>query len=221
MAQKNGTDKKTFLALDTSSATLIVAIAVSGEMIASDTVLANRKHLELSIPTIADLMKKTGLKYRDLDAIVVGLGPGSLIGTRVGLVIAKTLAQVLKLELFGISTLDAIAQSEKIKGSQIVIMDALKSEFYWAFYEDGRKVSEPKLGSFEKLQKEIEGKNIYVMGSAIKKYREKLFQIPGVILKGRLYPAPRGLVKVGASGLGKKKPSELYKLEPIYLRGPV
>jgi tRNA A37 threonylcarbamoyladenosine modification protein TsaB len=95
------------LAIDTATPALVIGIGEPDKMLASHFTLVHRNHLELSIPTIDNLVKKAGIKLEDLSAIAVGLGPGSLIGARVGVVIAKTLAQVLKVALIGISTLDA------------------------------------------------------------------------------------------------------------------
>ena len=50
----------------------------------------------------------------DLDAIAVGLGPGSWTGLRVGISTAKTLAQSRGLPLFGIPTFDAFVPTTKL-----------------------------------------------------------------------------------------------------------
>ncbi len=71
-------------------------------MLASHEQLVERKHLELCICVIKDTLKEAGIGLNDLSAIAVGLGPGSLIGCRVGVETAKTLAQVLKIPLLGI-----------------------------------------------------------------------------------------------------------------------
>jgi len=100
-------NSKLILAIDTSTEALVLGIGRGEELIAGHSSIAGRKHLELSLPALEQLMKENGLEYKELTAIVVGLGPGSLIGARVGVVIAKTLAQVLKIDVIGISTLDA------------------------------------------------------------------------------------------------------------------
>ena len=100
------------LAIDTATEALVLGIGRGDELLAGHSSIAGRKHLELSLPVLEQLMKEAGLQYTDLSGIVVGLGPGSLIGARVGVVIAKTLAQVLKVDVIGISTLDAKGEKD-------------------------------------------------------------------------------------------------------------
>ncbi|MGL4500891.1 MAG: tRNA (adenosine(37)-N6)-threonylcarbamoyltransferase complex dimerization subunit type 1 TsaB, partial [Planktothrix sp.] len=51
--------------------------------------------------------------WSDLGWIAVAKGPGSFTGTRIGVVTARTLAQQLKIPVFAISSLAAIAQKEQ------------------------------------------------------------------------------------------------------------
>ena len=48
--------------------------------------------------------------WQDLNFIAIAKGPGGFTGTRIGVVVARTLAQQLSIPLFGISSLAAIAQ---------------------------------------------------------------------------------------------------------------
>ncbi|NER83286.1 MAG: tRNA (adenosine(37)-N6)-threonylcarbamoyltransferase complex dimerization subunit type 1 TsaB [Leptolyngbya sp. SIO1D8] len=48
--------------------------------------------------------------WADLAFVAVAKGPGGFTGTRIGVVVARTLAQQLSIPLFGVSSLAAIAQ---------------------------------------------------------------------------------------------------------------
>ncbi len=60
-------------------------------------------------PAIAEVLAVVGWQPSELDAVAVGIGPGSFTGLRVGLVTAKMLAYALKKPIFGVETLLALA----------------------------------------------------------------------------------------------------------------
>jgi tRNA threonylcarbamoyl adenosine modification protein YeaZ len=74
--------------------------------------------------------------WSDLGFIAVAKGPGGFTGTRLGVVLARTLAQQLAIPLFGISSLAAIAQGENVQDQPIAVqMPAQRGELYGAIYE--------------------------------------------------------------------------------------
>jgi tRNA threonylcarbamoyl adenosine modification protein YeaZ len=78
--------------------------------------------------------------WADLQFIAVAKGPGGFTGTRVGVVMARTLAQQLGIPLFGVSTLAAVAHSVVGQGDIAVEMAAQRGEVYGAIY--GRQEGE-------------------------------------------------------------------------------
>ncbi|MGD1942849.1 MAG: tRNA (adenosine(37)-N6)-threonylcarbamoyltransferase complex dimerization subunit type 1 TsaB [Leptolyngbyaceae cyanobacterium] len=81
--------------------------------------------------------------WSELAYIAVAKGPGGFTGTRIGVVVARTLAQQLAIPLFGISSLDAIAQHHfSIPGSgadqptqTAVALRAQRGEMFGAVYQ--------------------------------------------------------------------------------------
>lgn len=75
-----------------------------------------------------------------LGGIAASIGPGSFTSLRVGLSTAKTLAQVWKLPVAGIGTLESLAYLLAGKpGLVCPVVNARKNEVYAAVYEDGLK----------------------------------------------------------------------------------
>jgi tRNA threonylcarbamoyladenosine biosynthesis protein TsaB len=66
-------------------------------------------HATRLLPLAARLLADAGLRFRDLDRIAVGVGPGTFTGLRIGVASARGLAQSLGVELVGVSSLRALA----------------------------------------------------------------------------------------------------------------
>ena len=81
--------------------------------------------------------------WADLAFLAVAKGPGGFTGTRIGVVVARTLAQQLSIPLFGISSLAAIAQahhqSRPITPNHpphiAVVLRAQRGELFGAIYQ--------------------------------------------------------------------------------------
>lgn len=97
------------LAFDTATEVLAVSLGDNARVICDENIEAGRSHLELLLPTIHDLLKRNDYSLADIDQIVVGTGPGTFSGLRVGVSTARALAQALEIPLSGFSTLEAVA----------------------------------------------------------------------------------------------------------------
>jgi tRNA threonylcarbamoyladenosine biosynthesis protein TsaB len=85
----------------------------------------NSKYL---IPKIEEAFFETGKTPSDLNAIIVGIGPGSYTGIRVGVAAAKTLSYVSKIPLVGVNTLESLIPNRDCTFCSI--LDAKLSGFY-------------------------------------------------------------------------------------------
>ncbi|MCH8335592.1 MAG: tRNA (adenosine(37)-N6)-threonylcarbamoyltransferase complex dimerization subunit type 1 TsaB, partial [Proteobacteria bacterium] len=76
------------LAIDTSSNACSVAVQVGDENIEKH-VVEPREHTKILVPMIEELLQEAGVVLSDLDAVVLGNGPGSFIGMRIGASVAQ------------------------------------------------------------------------------------------------------------------------------------
>lgn len=121
-----------WLAFDTATERCVVAIGDGQRLLAEIDVAAPRDHMARLVPLIQVVLAEAGrLAIGDMDAIAVGLGPGSFTGVRIGVATAKGLARAAKLPLFGVPTLDVVAQAFWAVDRPIVVLaDAARGEVY-------------------------------------------------------------------------------------------
>lgn len=72
-------------------------------------IISHNNHSENIIGVIEEGLKENNLKLMDFDKVVVGYGPGSYTGLRVGMVVAKMAAYCAKIPLYVISSLSFVA----------------------------------------------------------------------------------------------------------------
>ena len=92
------------LAFDTATGVATSALVRDGEVLGERASRAVRV-----LADAEELLEHAGAEPRELNRLVVGTGPGSFTGVRMGLAAARGLAFALDLRLAGVSTLDALA----------------------------------------------------------------------------------------------------------------
>jgi len=156
------------------------------------------------LPTAAALLSANSLAVRDVVEVVVGRGPGSFTGVRIGVATAKGLAHGLGMPLFAVGTLDAVAwafrDDEVLLG---VLGDAMRGEVYPALFRchKGRatrlaadRVAKPADVAAEWA---VLGEPLLVTGNGLRKYGALFAETLG----GDATFAPENLWAPSARGL--------------------
>ena len=99
------------LSIETSTDVCSVAISNEGHTINSLVYDQESAHASHLTPMIQDLMQKSCLEFRDLDAVAVSCGPGSYTGLRIGASTAKGIAYAAGIKLIAVPTLSIIAHA--------------------------------------------------------------------------------------------------------------
>jgi tRNA threonylcarbamoyl adenosine modification protein YeaZ len=176
-----------------------------------------RKHGELLMPEALAACAEAGVALADIDAVVVGTGPGPFTGLRVGMVTAAALGDALDVPVHGVCSLDAIAaEAAEAGGPLFVVTDARRREVYWAVYEDGARLTEPAVDLPATVADRIADLGVTAaVGEGAYTYAE--------VLKVRVrdeprYPPAEALAALAADRVRAKAPGE--RLIPLYLRRP-
>ncbi|MDO8886010.1 MAG: tRNA (adenosine(37)-N6)-threonylcarbamoyltransferase complex dimerization subunit type 1 TsaB [Candidatus Oleimmundimicrobium sp.] len=167
------------LAFDTSSDFCTVAIGKKDVLLGERSIYAPQGHMQKLLPLVDSLLSDVGCDIRDIDVVAVGLGPGSFTGVRIGVSIAKGLAQGLKKPIIGISSLDALAKNLSLdSGLVCAVVDAKRKEVYSCLYkcsnEGIQRLTNYEALSSEKLSDKLNNINqdgeIILVGDGLKLY---------------------------------------------------
>jgi tRNA threonylcarbamoyl adenosine modification protein YeaZ len=173
-------------------------------------------HAEHLMPTVLAALDEAGVDRAELDAIVVGLGPGPFTGLRVGIVTAAALGDGLDRPVYGVGSHDGLAQSiRSLPGPCLVVTDARRREIYLSAYDGAaRRIHGPAVLAPAALPELIAGLPTPPVAIAGPGAGLTGLQLPVVDLG----PAALGLVR--AAGPSLVTGAVPGPLTPLYLRRP-
>lgn len=120
------------LLLDSSNVYLSVGIGKDGKVIDKIYYEAWQRQSEMMVTEVDNILKRNNIAKEELDAVVVGIGPGSYTGVRIGVTIAKTIAYALKIKIYAKSSLSLLKDEEK---PTICLFNARSGRSYFAVYK--------------------------------------------------------------------------------------
>ena len=194
------------LTIDTATPAVtaaVVRLGVTAELLAERVTSDPRAHAESLTPNVLAAMVDSDVSMSELDAVVVGCGPGPFTGLRVGMATAAAYGHALGIPVHGVCSLDGIGGAGG--GEVLVVTDARRREVYWARYRDGVRVAGPAVAAPADIP--VDG----VLAVAGSPEHAALFGLP---VRGPDRPSATGLV---AAVRDWDKPEPLV---PLYLRRP-
>ncbi len=124
------------LAIDTSTEACSVGLQNESEVTCRYTE-EPRKHSEMVLPAIDELLSASGIQKQQLDYICFSRGPGSFTGLRIAASIVQGLSFALDKPVIAVSSLQVLAQRcHREYGVSAVhaAIDARMGEVYWGSY---------------------------------------------------------------------------------------
>ncbi len=216
------------LALDTATETLAVALGSGPEPVAEVAIHNGRTHATTVMEAIGQVLKLAGMEPGELDGFIVGRGPGSFTGLRIGLATIKGMALGLSKPVVSVSSLACLAFQAALEGLEIwAVMDARRGQVYCCRYRVTGRDVEPleteQVLDPGRLVAMAEGPCLLV-GSGALKYREFFRSELG---SGAVFAAanqnriqPASLVRLGWRKWCLREAVDGEKVVPLYLRRP-
>lgn len=214
------------LAVDTATRTQVVALLDGDAVLEHRQRLVRYNHGSSLLGTLQEVLGAQRLGVSDCDLLVVGLGPGSFTGLRVGMATVKALGRAASVPVVGVSTLHAIAHPAAIAhpGAPIfAAIDAHRGQIYAGVFQadaDGVSqtiVAERAWSEGELLKAFSEHEGAQFLGQSLAKYPALL---DAVTLAPAWASVPHGaaLAELGRAQFETQGAADLASLEPNYIR---
>ena len=145
--------RQLILAFDTSAAHCAVALFLDGKCLEERAEPMIKGQAERLFPMCEEVLENASIKWPNLDALAVCVGPGNFTGVRVAVSAARGLALSLKKPAIGISKLEAMGLGSQ--GKSTVVMDARRNRVYMQNFQDGKATDTPVLVELENVKKSI------------------------------------------------------------------
>ena len=159
------------LAFETSAKAASVALMENGKLLGESYQNTGLTHSQTLMVMAEDVLRQCGKTAADVEAVAVAEGPGSFTGVRIGVAAAKGFAWGKEIPCYGISTLEAMAESlGAFEGYVCPCMDARRSQVYNALFlaEGGKltRVTEDRAIALADLKEELKNveKSIFLVG---------------------------------------------------------
>lgn len=189
------------LLLDSSNIYLSVGLSKNGKVVDKICYQAWQRQSEMMVTEVDNILKRNNVKKEDLDAVVVGIGPGSYTGVRIGVTIAKTIAYSLGIKLYAKSSLSLLKDS---MNPTICIFNARSGRSYFGVYEGDKIIHKDCVKANEEVLAYIEAHRDYLING-------DTYQLG---IESGTFDIIENLAKFNESELVES----VFKLNPIYLK---
>jgi tRNA threonylcarbamoyladenosine biosynthesis protein TsaB len=210
------------LLIETSGRSGFVGVALGPELRGVRRLDEARRHARDLAPAAADLLSAQGWRPRDVQAVVVGRGPGSYTGLRVGIMAAKAFAYATGCALVALETFAVVAAQAPDDVARLdVLADAQQDKVYLQPFsrtpEGWRPLAPLAIRKFAEWIADREPA-AWVTGSGLHRWGEHLPAGVLVIESSLRDPTPEALLRLGLARFEAGQRDDVWGLEPLYLR---
>jgi len=211
------------LAVDTSGPAAGAAVYKEGRILCQVTLENKKTHSEKIMGLIDFALVQSGVAREEIEAIAVASGPGSFTGIRIGMCIAKAMAQALDIPIICVNTLDALCHAAPGGNLRCAVMDARRQEVYCAAYDESGIAIAHGAKALDDFLWEVKARDREAVfcGDAVRVYRERIVRALGQ--RASFMPEPfcvqcAAAVAMVAAESDRSDDRDAYTAKPNYFR---
>jgi tRNA threonylcarbamoyladenosine biosynthesis protein TsaB len=216
------------IAIETSTPQTTVALGTEQGVIGSALLSWAKGHSEIVLPALHQLLEWSEIELRQVGGVAVGLGPGLFTGLRVGVSTARALAQVLRVPLVGIGSLDILAFSVRHSRWRIAaVTDGKRGQVFYAFYRPVpagvARETDYLAGSPGRLAADLEasGEEHLLVGGGALLYRRQLHDVGTPVefaSASTAFPLAVSLLELAVPRFHREETARPEDVVPYYVR---
>ncbi|MBP7973645.1 MAG: tRNA (adenosine(37)-N6)-threonylcarbamoyltransferase complex dimerization subunit type 1 TsaB [Kaistella sp.] len=211
------------LHIETSSKNCSVAISDGEELLCvCEEVSENYKQSESLHTFVEWALEGAEITLQDLDAVSLGMGPGSYTGLRIGASSAKGFCYGLKIPLIAVNSMETMVEPFLDQNFDYIIplLDARRMEVYTAVFDgsSGKMLTETEAKILDETSfQEFKDKKVIFVGDGALKAKE-IFQLPEAEFNADVYPSAKYLIRKAVGKFNNKDFENVAYFEPFYLK---
>ena len=182
-----------------------------------------RRNAQILLTQLQELLKNLNWDLDDVDELIVNRGPGSYTGVRIALSVVRTTAQVLKLPIRCVNSLEVLSfQVSPQKKPFPVMLNCTRQEVFWAWFQFNESgspamTSEIELSELVDLPDAVLENPVHLLQLGQRRDSE-LARLEKIHLQ---YPVPDAWMIYQAAHLGQVKELPIEHVQPLYLKKDV
>ena len=211
------------LHIETSSKNCSVAISDGEKLLCvCEEVSENYKQSESLHTFVEWALEGAEISLKDLDAVSLGMGPGSYTGLRIGASSAKGFCYGLKIPLIAVNSMETMIEPFLAKDYDLIIplLDARRMEVYTAVFDgnSGKMLTETEAKILDENSfQEFKDKKVIFVGDGAVKAKE-ILTLPTADFNENVYPSAKYLVKKSVEKFNHHDFEDVAYFEPFYLK---
>jgi tRNA threonylcarbamoyladenosine biosynthesis protein TsaB len=211
-----------WLAIDTATDVASVGIRAGAQIIAR-SIRGARQHAAQIVPLVQEVLALAQLSLGQIGGVIVGDGPGSFTGLRIGWAAAKGLIQERQLPLITIPSLLGASHAAGVE-TVAACYDALRGQVFGAMYafagDEIKTLVAPDLFTIDTLAARARKPPDLVVGDGAERYRETVVAWSGRAPLGidALPPIAGSLLALLSYNGARRAIEDPRVAEPVYGR---